>query len=96
MNKRIIRELGNRLAPLSAVAITFATITVVPAGTAMVAAASGTGADQTKTAWMDRAVPLGRDHYRRIGLGDDGHSFAAGYRVSALHVAARAPATEIR
>jgi hypothetical protein len=57
MNKRIARALRNRLAPLSAVVITFATITVVPAATTMLAAAGATAAHQAKAVRMDFAPP---------------------------------------
>jgi hypothetical protein len=95
MNKRIARELRNRLAPLSAVAVTFATFSAVPAAT-MIATAGGTGAHQAEAGWMDRAAQVRRDQHLRIGLRDDGYFLSNGYRVSALHIAARAPGSAIR
>jgi hypothetical protein len=60
MNKRIARALRNGLAPVSAIAVTFATITVVPATTTMIAAARATAAHQAKAARMDLALPSSR------------------------------------
>jgi hypothetical protein len=68
MNKRIARELRNRLAPLSAIAVTFATITVVPAAMAMVAAAGGTGAHQAQATRIHLAALVPADRHLAIGL----------------------------
>ena len=60
MTKRISQALRNRLAPLSAIAVTFATITAVPATTTMIAAAGATAAHQAKAARMELAAPSSR------------------------------------
>ena len=60
MNKRIARALRNGLAPLPAVAVTFATITVVPAATTMLADFGATAAHQAKAARIDLALPSSR------------------------------------
>jgi len=96
MNKCSARELRNRLAPLATIAVTFATITGVPAAMAMVAAAGGTGAHQTQAAWTDGAASVRRDRHPPIGPRDDRHYFATGYKVNTVQLAARAPRSEIR
>jgi hypothetical protein len=95
MNKCIARELRNKLTSLSAVAVTFATITVVPAATTIVAIASGTVAHPTKATSMDRTSSNRRDRHAEIGPRDKGHYLATGYRVNTLHFAAHEPGSEI-
>jgi hypothetical protein len=57
MNKRIARALRDRLAPLGAVAATFATITIVPAATTMIPAAGATAVHQARAPSVDLAPP---------------------------------------
>lgn len=68
MNKRIARELRNRLASLAAIAVTFATITSVPAAMTVVAAAGGTAAHQAKTSRIHLTALVPADQHRAVAL----------------------------
>jgi hypothetical protein len=91
MNKRIARELRNRLAPLAGVVVTFATITVVPATTEMIAAAH-----RAEAAWMDRAASKHLDRHPPMGSRYAGHYLATVYGLRTRQLAARTLASEIR
>ena len=96
MNKRIARELRNRLAPLAGVVVTFATITVVPATTEMIAAARGAAAHRAEAAWMDRAASTHLDRHPPMGSRYAGHYLATVYGLRTRQLAARTLASEIR
>jgi hypothetical protein len=92
MDMLIARNLRNRLAPLSAIAVTFATITSVPVAMTVVAAAGRTAAHQTKAAWMDQVSLVAHDREATKG----GNHLATVYTNHPLILAARAPQSEIR